>query len=89
MKDYYKLQPYIERLNKYTMGKIIKKIETWEDIDGPIITDTIERGPAISIKDAVKRRMIRISKEEMQKLFSESELEELGDLGYDNTETED
>ena len=64
----------------------INKTETCEDIDGPIITDTIERGPEISIKDAVKRRMIVLPKEEMQKLFSQTELEE---LGYDNTETKD
>ncbi len=67
------------------MNKIIKKIETWEDIDGPIITDTIERGPEISIKDAIKKKMIILPKEEMQRLFSETELNE---FGYDNTEEE-
>lgn len=48
------------------MNKVIKKTETWEDIDGPIITDTIERGPEISIKDAVKMGLIRRGNKEIE-----------------------
>ena len=45
-----------------------------------------EYGSPISIKDAVKRKMIVLPREEMQKLFSQTELEE---MGYDYTKTEE
>lgn len=67
------------------MGKFIRKVEKWETKDGYITTYGYEEGPKISKKEAVKLGILKLSKKEMQKLFSVSELEE---LGYDNIEKE-
>ena len=54
------------------MGKRIYKVRKWETTGGKIIvTEFSERGPGIPIKEAIKRGIIEVSDEEMQKLFSE------------------
>lgn len=48
-----------------------------------IVDETDSKG--FTIKDAIKKGFAKVSKQEMQKLFSETELKE---MGYDYTEDE-
>lgn len=68
------------RINTNDMNKIVFEKKTWIiDEDGSTITtDRTEIGKTESIKEAIKRGNIRVSKTKMQKLFSQSELEEMG-----------
>jgi len=62
----------------------VHRIEVVGDEKEEIVRE--EYGKPISIKEAVKRKMIVLPREEMQKLFSQTELEE---MGYDNIKTEE
>lgn len=69
------------------MGKIVREKHTYviDEKGNTITTDVSEYGNPISKKDAIRRGLIRVSKREMQKTFSKSELEE---MGYDIEEEE-
>ncbi len=69
------------------MGKVVYRKKTYEvDDKGTTVTvNKWEVGNSVSKKDAIRRGLIRVSKREMQKTFSKSELEE---MGYDIEEEE-
>ena len=62
------------------MGKIVKEKHTYViDKEGhTITTDTREYGSSIPKKEAIRRGLIRVSRKSMQKIFSETELREMG-----------
>lgn len=70
------------------MSRIKPVNKTRIGVNGEILHITGEsRGKTMTMKEAIKAGIVRASsKESMQKLFSQKELEE---LGYDNTTTEE
>ncbi len=81
------LQGLISEKNIEIMGKVINKKRTWEiDDKGSIITtDKTFIGKSESLREAIRRGNLAMpkTKEARLKLFSESELKE---MGYDNQE---
>lgn len=62
------------------MGKVINEKKTWETDEGTITTDTTFIGKSESLREAIRRGNIAMPKmrEVRLKLFSESELKEMG-----------
>ena len=67
------------------MGKTIYEKRTWVvDKEGhTVTTNRVECGNPIPKRTAIQRGLVKVSQEEMQKLFSEEELKE---MGYDTKE---
>ena len=64
------------KVNKTRTGTNGEKLKIVEETEGQNFT----------LKEAIKRGFAAVSKQEMQKIFSQTELEE---MGYDYTENED
>ena len=62
------------------MGKVINEKKTWETDEGTITTDTTFIGKSESLREAIRRGNIAMPRmrEVRLKLFSESELKEMG-----------
>ena len=62
------------------MGKVINEKKTWETDEGTITTDTTFIGKSESLREAIRRGNIAMprTREVRLKLFSESELKEMG-----------
>ncbi len=62
------------------MGKVINEKKTWETDEGTITTDTTFIGKSESLREAIRRGNIAMPRmrEVRLKLFSESELKEIG-----------
>lgn len=62
------------------MGKVVNEKKTWETDEGTITTDTTFIGKSESLREAIRRGNIAMPRmrEARLKLFSESELKEMG-----------